>query len=283
MTTPLQVNWEYEPKQANVVVDPGVSLTYETLGEGPAITAVNSAFLIAPMWRSFTQQIAQRNRVITYDMRNQGASGGDPDATWAQHVDDLGHVLDAARAERTYLVTSSASALICRDFALAHPDRVAGLILLGPALSPHGGSRRKAINKTWLTTLEKVGADALWDQLWSLTLSPAGIEAQGPAAYVALREAFVAMMESPALLANLRTAMEADDDPELLKRISCPTLLIVGDCDFMVGPSDLQKLAELIPDCETLYLPQVGHLPYWEATADFERATIEFIDRVEGL
>ena len=32
----------------------------------------------------------------------------------------------------------------------------------------------------------------------------------------------------------------------------------------------------------TLYLPQVGHLPYWEATAEFERATIEFIDRVEG-
>jgi pimeloyl-ACP methyl ester carboxylesterase len=280
-TSVLDIDLRYEECD-KLQLDDGVSLYYESRSSGPVITAVNSFFVIAPMWRAFTANLAQQNRIIAYDMRNQGSSSPVECPTWAQHVDDLRHVLDGLEVERTYLVATSIASLVCRDFHLANPDRVAGMILLGPVISPYGGGQRRAVNRSWLTTLEKAGPAALWDQLWATCISGRMIESGGSATYIALREAFVSLMAPEPLRTNLESAMEAQDDPVLLGRINCPTLLIAGDDDFMSSPSAVEEMSDMIPDCETLILPGVGHLPYWEATEEFERATQAFIDKCEA-
>jgi pimeloyl-ACP methyl ester carboxylesterase len=258
-----------------------VDLYYEYYGgPGPTLTILNNFFNVAPMWKPFVSRLAESNRVLTYDMRNQGGSSFVANPTWEEHLADLGGLLDGLGVERTFLIGTSVSSLLCRDYALAHPARVAGLILVGPAISPYGGGKRRAMNKTWMTTLAQSGPADLWDQLWAVVLSAAMIERGGPATYHATREAFATLITRPdALHANLASAMEASDDPELLRGLACPTAVIAGDCDFMCSPSELEALAALIPDCETTLLPNVGHMPNWEATGDFEAAAQAFIDR----
>ncbi len=261
-----------------------VEFYYELRGQGPQITVVNNFFLIAPMWRNFTQDLATRNRVLTYDLRNQGASSsGFDEVAWTDHVEDLRRVLDALGIERTYLVATSVSGLICRDFAAAYPERVRGLVLTGPALSPYGGRRRRAVTKAWLTTLERAGTEALFDHLYSMVFAEATLEAGGTAAYLGLREAFVALHGTDPVAANLRSSLQADDDPDLLRSIKCPTLLLVGENDFLWSATGLADAAELIPDCRSKLMPVAGHLPYLEATAEFEKAVQGFVDEIEAL
>ncbi|MET0143536.1 MAG: alpha/beta hydrolase [Ilumatobacteraceae bacterium] len=280
-TATLDLDFRYEDRPA-VPVGDGVELYCELRGDGPTITTVNNFFLVAPMWRGFTAQLAERNRILSYDLRNQGASSEVPDSGWDDHLADLRGMLDALAIERTYLVGTSVSTLLCRDFALAYPERVAGLVLVGPAFSPYGGRHRRAVNRSWETTLREAGTAALWDHLYSLVLSDTMMERGGTPAYLGLREAFVALLSPQAALDNLRTAMQADDDPALLGQLGCPVLLLVGDNDFMWSPSGVADAASLIPQCRVLELPGIGHLPYWEATEAFEGAVQSFVEDCEA-
>jgi hypothetical protein len=68
----------------------GVELFYELRGQGPNLTIVNNFFLTSPLWRNSTKQLVQHNRILTYDLRNQGARPfAAPDADTAQRLEDV--------------------------------------------------------------------------------------------------------------------------------------------------------------------------------------------------
>ncbi len=66
--------------------------------------------------------------------------------------------------------------------------------------------------------------------------------------------------------------MDADYRP-LFGSIACPTLVMVGEHDWMCGPTWGRSLAAAIPNAELVVLPGQGHLPQYEAPALF-RSTI---------
>jgi len=53
-------------------------------------------------------------------------------------VGDLLSLLDSLGVEQTYLLGVSLSTLLCRDFAVEHPERVKGMIMCGPPPAPTG-------------------------------------------------------------------------------------------------------------------------------------------------
>jgi pimeloyl-ACP methyl ester carboxylesterase len=63
-----------------------------------------------------------------------------------------------------------------------------------------------------------------------------------------------------------------------LGEIRAPTLVIHGDCDPLVPYPNGQTLAAGIPGAQFLTLRGVGHLPHIEATEEFNRAVIAFLD-----
>ena len=79
------------------------------------------------------------HRVVAYDARGHGASTGaeDPDAyDYDDLVDDLRAVLDDRGIDRAVLAGASMGAHTVVRFALDHPERVAGLVIVTPAFDP---------------------------------------------------------------------------------------------------------------------------------------------------
>ncbi|WP_344663370.1 alpha/beta hydrolase [Catenulispora yoronensis] len=77
--------------------------------------------------------IADLAPVYRYDQRGTGRSEWQGHHSLARHVDDLAELLDAWGASRAVLIGHSYGADLASRFCLAHPDRVAGLLLLcGP-------------------------------------------------------------------------------------------------------------------------------------------------------
>ena len=65
-----------------------------------------------------------------------------------------------------------------------------------------------------------------------------------------------------------------------MRRVKHPALVVVGQADRVV-PSRLGiRLAEALPDSELLVLPEVGHVPQFEATAEVLAPLLAFLERV---
>src|SRR5215472_14399826 len=84
-------------------------------------------------WREVAQLLAPRVTAVAYDRRGYGEST--VSTVPFTHVEDLLAVLDQEQAGRAWLVGASAGGGLALDAAILAPERVAGLVLLGTAVS----------------------------------------------------------------------------------------------------------------------------------------------------
>ncbi len=88
------------------------------------------------------------HRVIVYDARGHGRSSPAPGRTdygYEQLADDLEALLDELNVERAILAGASMGAHTAVRFALARPERVAGLALITPSFDPSASADREAL------------------------------------------------------------------------------------------------------------------------------------------
>lgn len=261
----------------------GVELYYESRGEGTAITLLNNFFLTTPSWRVFTNELPQQFRVVSYDMCNHGASTHvAQEPTWEEHADDVIALLDALEIESTYLIGTSASTVLARDIALRHPSRVRGLVMSGPVLGPRGMRRHLQIQRSWLHVLENHGMAALYNQLYPEVFGSDMNEELGTPGFLGLRESFIALTTPEDLANGLRLNLDAATSPDLLARITVPTLILTGDDDFLLGPTGARELAERFPNGRHEILPKAGHVPHLDDSEGFQVLVRKFIEEAES-
>lgn len=93
-------------------------------------------------WRH--QMIAAANsgyHTIAPDSRGYGLSD-QPDqiqnAKWEDFTDDIIAILDHFKVAKAFIVGKDSGAIIAYDFAVYHPDRLAGILTMGIPFAPHG-------------------------------------------------------------------------------------------------------------------------------------------------
>jgi pimeloyl-ACP methyl ester carboxylesterase len=83
-------------------------------------------------WHRLAGEIGGAHRPISYDRRGFGATTYEPERY--SHVDDAVAVLDAAGVGAAVVVGNSMGGRVALELALAHPGRVAGLVLIAPSV-----------------------------------------------------------------------------------------------------------------------------------------------------
>lgn len=261
----------------------GVEIYYESRGEGTVVTFLTHLAITAPVWRAFTDVLAQHHRILTYDLRNHGASSpAEQEPTWEEHAADLIGLLDALEIESTYLVGGSTATVFARDIARWHPDRVSGMVLAGPVFGPHGMRRQKQIQRNWLRTLESSGMAATFEHVYPEVFSSEMNEALGTPGFLGLREAFLAGATVEGLAGTFKMAAKDEHKPEMLAEINAPTLIIVGDDDFLVSPTAAKEMAEQLPNGSYEIIPKAGHQPFFDDAEGFQEIILKFIRDVES-
>ena len=64
-----------------------------------------------------------------------------------------------------------------------------------------------------------------------------------------------------------------------LGSVTSPTHVICGEEDIFTPPRYSVDIANAIPGARLTVMPEVGHGMFWEATDDFNRTVLEFIDQ----
>jgi pimeloyl-ACP methyl ester carboxylesterase len=117
----------------------GASISGEEAGDGKAVVLLHG-LTATRRYVVMGSRTLERggHRVVAYDARAHGRSSPatDGDYGYGALAGDLLAVLDAAGIERAVLAGASMGAHTIAAFALAHPERLAGLVLITPAFDP---------------------------------------------------------------------------------------------------------------------------------------------------
>jgi pimeloyl-ACP methyl ester carboxylesterase len=228
-------------------------------------------------WNWLMPALAERGRVIAYDQVPYGLSAKPLPGTWigsnpyskAAALVQLTTLLDELGVERAYLVGNSSGGTLALEAAFAHPDRVAGLILLAPWVNS-----KRPILPAWLVDLPQIrrltlllartlGTDA--PLLGYGYADPSRLDEERRALTVVHRQMANWDAAWAALLARSLT------DPvgigAHLEEIDTPTLILTGTEDRIVPPADTLAAARALPDATYAELPGCGHLPQEECPA----------------
>jgi 3-oxoadipate enol-lactonase len=237
----------------------------------PVLTLSNSLGATTKMWERQVPALAQRFRVVRYDLRGHGASPV-PDGPYA--LEDLGAdalaLLDRLGVERAHVVGISLGGMIAMWLAIHAPDRVDRLVAcctsarLGP---PEGWAERAAL-------VRRRGSPAVAPSVVERWLTPAYREAH-PEEVAELR-GMVAGTPAEGY-ASCCTAIEHMDLRPDLPRIRAATLVISGADDPATPPEHGELIASLIRGARTAVLAPAAHLANLEQPAAFDALLLEFL------
>jgi pimeloyl-ACP methyl ester carboxylesterase len=246
----------------------GLHLSYAEQGEnlGTPIILLPG---IADSWRIFEPLLVELpDSVHAYALSQRGHGDSDKPATGYRtrdFVEDLRLFMDALQIQKATIVGASSGGFVARSFCATHPQRTAGLILLGSPAS--------------LAALPNLFAD-LKDPI-----EPGFVKsfAESVLSRAAPAEALTSMVAEN-LKAPARVWVETGNGlfeetfPGELAKIQVPTLIIWGEQDPIITNEDQLALAEAIKGSKLIAHPGSGHMLYWEEPALIAWDIVDFIN-----
>jgi 3-oxoadipate enol-lactonase len=248
-----------------------VSYTEDGPAGAPVVVLSNSLGATRGMWDLQVPALAERYRVITYDVRGHGDSPAPPGPyTLDDLVDDVAALLDDVGAERAHLIGVSLGGMTAMRMAVREPHRVHRLVLLCTSASTDAGPFRERA-----AAVRRSGTAPLAPSVVSRWVTPAFATAHPEV--VARLEAMVAGADD----AGYAACCEVVGDVELradLPRITAPTLVLSGAEDQALPPEHQRVIAEGIPGAELITLSPAAHIPTVEQPLQVTGAILGHLD-----
>ena len=255
----------------------GVGLNYQVVGDGPALAFAHSLGMDLTQWDAQVAHYRDRYRVLAFDARGHGASDK-PAGPYSieRFGEDYYGVLRLAGLDRAVCVGMSMGGMAAQALAVAHPEAVAGLVLVdtscwyldeGPqawetrarAAEEKGLESLVAFqNERWFSDRTRTENTALVDRATRVFLANA----------------------VPAYAASCR-ALGALDLRGKVEGIRCPTLILVGDEDYATPVSMAEDLQRRIPGAEMIILDGVRHLSAMESAERVNAHIDRFLARLD--
>lgn len=265
----------------------GLTVHYKIMGQGePVFVLLHGFGASLYSWHAVMEPLSQYGTVIAFDRPAFGLTerpmtweGESPYSSQAQ-VDLLLGLLDYFNIEQAILVGNSAGGTVSMNFYLQHPERVAALVLVDPAV--YGGGGAPAGTQWLLRTpqMRHIGP------LIARQIQVRGPELLQTAWYdpSKLTQETIDAYQKPLLVENwdkalweLTVASQESNLPDRLAEFTLPVLVITGDSDKIVPTENSIQLADELPNAALVVIPQAGHVPHEEQPDLFLQAVDEFL------
>jgi pimeloyl-ACP methyl ester carboxylesterase len=194
-------------------------------------------------------------------------------------ADDAANLLPAIGIERAHVFGVSMGGMIAQEFALAYPERVAGLVL--GCTTPGGPNAATASTET-VQMLAPAPGSSREDQIraaWPAMCTPDFIQNRRDFLEQMLAEAIVHPTPLETIVKQM-AAVRAFDAYDRLGQIMAPTLVVHGDMDVLIPHANGALLQRLIPGAEMSTIASVGHMFWWEKPEESAQAIVKFLSRV---
>jgi pimeloyl-ACP methyl ester carboxylesterase len=184
-------------------------------------------------------------------------------AALAEHVRAL---MDALEIGRAVVGGNSLGGHVALELALAHPERVSGLVLTGSSGLFERGFTRGVPHRPTAAYIREKMEEIFYDPALVTDAWVESVHHTVTTRFSALRVLKVA-----------RAARARSVEP-LLPTLQAPTLLVWGRDDRITPAAVAERFHALIPRSHLVYLPRCGHAPMLEQPDAFNRALRQWLD-----
>ena len=271
----------------------GVTVHYKETGEGEPVFILMHGFGASEFsWSEVMEPLSRSGRVIAYDRPAFGLTERPMEGNWTGtnpysvqgNVELLDGLMDELGVEKAILVGNSAGGEIAAAYAIEHPERVQGLVLVDPAV----GKGNRGPVPQWAVSLmalpqirnlapllvRTIAGDMGNDTIRMAWHDPSRIE---PKVYEGYRKPLKADNWDKALY-EFTIAGNPVSYSERLANLTMPVLVVTGDDDRIVPTDQSMQLSREIPGAELVVLKDCGHVPQEECPDQFMTSMQAFLE-----
>ena len=233
----------------------GVRISYQVFGPpggGTPLLLTHGFSASSAMWQPNIAALAAARPVITWDLRGHGRSDAPDDlVSYSAEacVADMAALLDACGIARVVAGGLSLGGYLSLEFCLAHPDRVAGLVLCDTGPGYRRDEARQRWNDRAIAIAGRLERDPDGDPRGGLARAARGLLTQRDARVI-----------------------------DALPGITVPALVLVGARDKdSLGAAEY--LAAKLPRAGHAVIPEAGHVCNADQPDLFSQQVLAFLDQ----
>ncbi len=219
-------------------------------------------------------------KLIFYDHRGNGRSGRPPinTITYEQLADDANALRDTLGYDKIGVIGHSAGGYVALHYAIRHQKGINYLILIDTAPTFDylkellDNVKSKNPTPEIIATLNAPAAPTIegFQQQFKI-LQPLYFYDFNSELKEKTDEIIEKMILNPEVAALNDRLMQKYNVSSQLNEIEVPTLILVGEDDFICPPSQAKRMHNSIPNSELFIFKKCGHYPFYEAQDEFFR------------
>lgn len=268
----------------------GITLHYVEKGSGPAIVFVHGSLSDGGYWSDQIGPFSQHYRVIAYSRRYNypNLNPVRPRYSAVADAQDLASFIQTLRLGKVVLIGHSYGAFVALFLAVEHPELLRSLVLAEPpavSLLEH------------LPGVEAKMGKAMFDDIQRRMVAPMQTAFRGGDREAGVADFIDYVFNDPAAwnkmpessrAQTLRDAHEWDVmmttgtlfpviPPEAIRGITVPVLLLSGAKSYPFLKLITAELGRLLPNCQTIVLPDAGHQMWYQDAEKCRRDVENFL------
>jgi len=262
-----------DPASHFVRLQDGTRLHYVESGqEGAASLVLIHGY--SDSWFSFSRVLTPLSReahVYALDLRGHGKTDKPAKGYHMRNLAaDVVAFMDAKGIARATVIGHSMGGTVAQQVALAAPQRVSHLVLVGAATAPRNIAGMGELGQAVRALSDPVPESFAREFQVSTVHTPVGDEFMDRAVAESLR--------LPARVwRELLDGMLATDPAAELRSSGIPILVIRGEKDTYITVAETEALAALVAPKKVKTYLNTGHAVHWEMPATFAKDVLEFV------
>ena len=255
----------------------GWEYAYSDEGSGPPIILLHGLEMDSSLFDHQVEALRDSYRVVTIDAPGHGDSATVPlGIDFWQYAEMVAGVADQLGVGPAVWGGQSMGGFTILRLALAHPERVKGLILIDTQAHSEDPDKLAQYEAFLTVSLDQGVSDDLVNILMLVFFSQP--YAEKPESEV-WRKKLLAI-DVPGAHAMIRAVFDRDDVHARVGEITIPSVVIHGEEDMAIEIERGEELARDLPDATLVRIPNAGHASPWEQPAPVTKAIQDFLKRV---
>lgn len=252
-----------------------IQVAYTDEGQGTPLVFLHAFPLSKGMWQPQVQFLRDSYRIITLDLRGHGESDA---VLWNFTLDDYANdvigLLDYLNIGQAVFIGLSMGGYVLFSLYRNFPDRVRAIVL-ADTRAQADSQEGKAGRQTMAQLAYQKGVSAIADMMLPKLLASSTLQ-QRPEVVDHVR---TMILHTPreGIIVDLMAMAVRPDSTNVLSKITCPTLVIVGEEDIATPVAESYYMAERMKGSTLITIPGAGHLSNFEQPVAFNQALQNFL------
>lgn len=247
-----------------------VHLRDEGPRDAPAIVLLHGSNADLHTWQAWADGLKANHRVIRFDQHGHGLTGParDGDYRTEAFAADVDAVADALGLEAFVLAGNSMGGGIAARYAMLHPDRLTGLVLVDAGGAP---VKREGGGNLAFTLARMPGVSSVLSQLLPRSLIEKSLSQSVSNQAVVTPQAVDRYWELARYPGNRQATSRRFAQgyrtftPAQVAAIRTPTLVMWGEEDSLIPYAAASWYMRHLPNAALAHYPGIGHIPMEEA------------------